>query len=78
MVKTPETEPAWFPWMEFVMRSNVVHSETSAPGVYSHDGLRALHEAAADVEEGLEFWKTIAGNIPSQRRVSREFLNRQG
>jgi hypothetical protein len=64
--------------MEFIMRSDAVHSETSAPGVCSHDGLQALHEAAADVEEGLEFWKTIAGNIPSKRRASREFLNRQG
>jgi hypothetical protein len=64
--------------MEFIMRSDVVYSETSAPGVGSHDGLRALHEAAADVEEGLEFWKTIAGNTRPQRRVSREFLNRQG
>jgi hypothetical protein len=35
-------------------------------------------DAAADVEEGLEFWKTIAGKVPSKRRVSREFLNRQG
>jgi hypothetical protein len=37
-----------------------------------------MHDAAADVEEGLEFWKTIAGNIPSRRRSSREFLNRKG
>jgi hypothetical protein len=36
-------------------------------------------DAAADVDEGLEFWKAIAGkNLPSRRRVSREFLNRQG
>ena len=75
MVKTYETEPAGFPYMEFIMRSDVVHSEFSAPG---EDKLRALHEAAADVEEGLEFWRTIAGNIPSQHRASREYLNRQG
>lgn len=65
----------------------MVHSETPAGhalgGLYSRDSgrlpmLRAIHEAAADVEEGLEFWKTIAGKFPSQRRVSREFLNRQG
>ena len=35
-------------------------------------------DAAADVDEGLEFWKTIVGTIPAKHRVSREFLNRQG
>ena len=39
---------------------------------------RMIYEAAVDVEEGLEFWKTIAGNIPPRHRASREFLNRQG
>ena len=72
------------------MRSNVVHSEASArdalEGLLSQDGgtlpmLRVIHEAAADVEKSLKFWKKIVGKIPSQRRVSRvsrEFLNRQG
>ena len=50
---------------------------------YSHDGGRfpiekVIHDAAADVEEGLEFWKTIAKNSRTQRHASREFLNRQG
>ena len=75
MVKAQETDPAGFPCMEFIMQSDVIHSEFSAP---ADDKLKALHEAAADVEEGLEFWKTIAGTIPSKRRASREFLNRQG
>lgn len=69
------------------MRSNVVHSEASAraapEGLFRLDGgrrpmLRLIREAAADVEEGLQFWKTIVGKIPSRHRVSREFLNRQG
>jgi hypothetical protein len=69
------------------MRSDTVHSQASTgnaqEGLFSQDGIRlpaqrVMHEAAADVEEGLEFWKTIAGNIPSRRRHSREFLNRKG
>jgi hypothetical protein len=51
----------------------MLHSESERLPVH-----RVIHEAAADVEEGVEFWKTIAGNIPPQHRVSREFLNRQG
>ena len=39
---------------------------------------KVIHDAAADVEEGLEFWKTIAGNIAPEHHASREFLNRQG
>ena len=69
------------------MRSDMVHSEASArdalEGQFSQDGgrlpmLRVIHEAAADVEKSLEFWKKIVKKIPSQHRVSREFLNRQG
>ena len=69
------------------MRSNVVHSESSAKdalaGLYSQDGgrfpmLRAIHAAEADVEKSLKFWKKIVGKIPLHHRVSREFLNRQG
>lgn len=69
------------------MRSNLVHSEVSASGalagLLSQDGgrlpmLRVFHEAAADVEKSLKFWKKIVGKIPSQHRPSREFLNRQG
>ncbi|HUQ36795.1 MAG TPA: hypothetical protein VM144_10520 [Aestuariivirga sp.] len=69
------------------MRIDLVHSDASPTdaldGLFSHNGgrlplQRVLHEAAADVEEGLEFWKTIAGKIPPRRRVSREYLNRNG
>lgn len=68
------------------MTSDVFEPEISArdalEGKYSHDGGRlpvekVIHEAVADVEEGLEFWKTIAGNSAAQH-ASREFLNRQG
>ena len=61
------------------MTSDIFEPEISArdalEGKYSHD---VIHEAAADVEEGLEFWKTIAGKSAAQRHASREFLNRQG
>ena len=69
------------------MRSDMVYSEASArdalEGLFSQDGgrlpvQRVFHEAAADVEQGLEFWKAIAGNVPPQHRISREFLNRRG
>jgi len=68
------------------MRSHIV-SETSArdalDGLFSGDGgripaRRLIYEAAADVEEGLKFWKTISGKISPRQRVSREFLNRRG
>ena len=39
---------------------------------------RVLHDAVADVKEGVEFWKTLGGNSQLKRRVSREFLNRDG
>ena len=57
------------------MRSDMSYSEADGARLPAQ---RVMHEAIADVEEGLEFWKTIAGNVPSQHRVSREFLNRQG
>jgi hypothetical protein len=69
------------------MASDIFEPENSArdalEGKYSHDGGRlpvekVIHDAVADVEEGLEFWKTIAGNSDAQRHASREFLNRQG
>ena len=61
------------------MRSDTVHSETPArDALEAFPVQRVMHDAAADVEEGLEFWKAIAGKVPSKRRVSREFLNRQG
>ena len=55
-------------------------------GTYSHDGSRlpvvsvdkAFHDAFADVEDGVEFWKTLAGSNTSKRRASPEFLNRNG
>jgi hypothetical protein len=67
--------------------TDLLEPETSArdvlEGKYSHDGGRlpaqkVIHDAVADVEEGLEFWKTIAGNNGAQRHASREFLSRQG
>jgi hypothetical protein len=62
------------------MRSEMVHSETPAkdPNGARLPARRLIYEAIADVEEGLEFWETIAGKISPQHRVSREFLNRQG
>jgi hypothetical protein len=69
------------------MRTHLAHSEASArnalEGLLSQDGgrlpmLRVFHEAAADVERSLKFWKKIVRKIPSQHRLSREFLNRQG
>ena len=62
------------------MTSDIIELEISArdalEGKYSHDGGRlpvekVIHEAVADVEEGLEFWKTIAGNSRAQRHASR-------
>lgn len=69
------------------MKIDTIHPKVPASealgGIFSQNRGRLpvqqmIHEAAADVEEGLEFWKTIAGNIPPRHRVSREFLNRQG
>ena len=69
------------------MQDDMVHSEAPAQdaleGLFSQNGVRlpvqqVIHQAAVDVEEGLEFWRTIAGNIPPRQPVSREFLNRQG
>jgi hypothetical protein len=39
---------------------------------------RMLHDALVDVEEGVEFWKTLAGSRRRKRRASPEFLNRSG
>jgi hypothetical protein len=67
------------------MRTDTIGSKASPRGAlvgkYSHDGSRlmaekVMHDAVADVAEGLAFWKTIAGKSTSQRRASREFLNR--
>ena len=67
------------------MRTDIMESGISPldalVGNYGHDGGRlpvekVMHDAVADVEEGLAFWKTIAGKSASQRRASREFLNR--
>jgi hypothetical protein len=69
------------------MTSDIIEPEISTrdalEGKYSHDAGRlpaqkVIHEAVADVEEGLEFWKTIVGNSAAQHHASREFLNRQG
>ena len=35
-------------------------------------------EAIADIEVGIEFWKTIAGNRRAKGGISLEFLNRGG
>jgi hypothetical protein len=45
------------------------------------DGLpvnRMLHDAIADVEDGVEFWKTLRRSSRAKRRASPEFLNRVG
>jgi hypothetical protein len=60
-----------------------VSARNALDSKYSHYGGRLpvdkiIDDAVADVEEGLEFWKTIARNSRSQRHASREFLNRQG
>jgi len=69
------------------MRVAMVHSGASArdalAGLLSRDNgrlplPRAIHEAAADVEKSLKFWKKIVKKIPSRHRVSREFLDRHG
>ena len=66
------------------MKIEIIHSEASARHVLPRlfngrlSAERVMHEAAADVEEGLEFWKTIAGTVLPHHHVSREFLNRQG
>lgn len=39
---------------------------------------RVFHDAAADIREGIEFWKTLGRGRRSKRQVSREFLNRNG
>ena len=39
---------------------------------------RLLHDASADVREGIEFWKTLAGGRRAKSRASREFLNHNG
>ena len=57
------------------MRSDMVHPEADSGSLSVQ---QVIYEAAADVEEGLEFWKTIVGNIPSKHRVSRKVLNHQG
>ena len=52
-------------------------------GKYKHGGNnllagRMIHYAIADVEDGVKFWKTIAGSCNSKRGFSHEFLNRRG
>jgi hypothetical protein len=39
---------------------------------------RVFHEAFADVEDGVEFWKTLGENHRAKRGSSPEFLNRNG
>jgi hypothetical protein len=39
---------------------------------------RVLHDAIVDVEEGVEFWKTLGKYRHAKRRASPEFLNRNG
>ena len=39
---------------------------------------KVLHDAFVDVEDGVEFWKTLAGSRHAKRRASPEFLNRNG
>jgi hypothetical protein len=39
---------------------------------------RMLHDAIVDVEDGVEFWKTLAGSRRAKGGHSPEFLNRNG
>ena len=39
---------------------------------------RMLHDALADVEDGVEFWKTLGKYRHAKRGHSPEFLNRNG
>jgi hypothetical protein len=39
---------------------------------------RMLLAAFADIEDGVEFWETIAGHRDPEHGVSREYLNRSG
>jgi hypothetical protein len=71
----------------------VIQAKGSKPGMkaafYPRDGrfpwggdrLSAnaiINDAFADIEAGVEFWKTIATNRHSKRGRSSEFLNRGG
>ena len=39
---------------------------------------KMLHDAIVDVEDGVEFWKTLAGSCRAKGGHSSEFLNRNG
>jgi hypothetical protein len=39
---------------------------------------KVLHDAIVDVEDGVEFWKTLAGSRRAKGGHSPEFLNRNG
>lgn len=39
---------------------------------------RMLHDAIVDVEDGVEFWKTLGKYRHGKRGSSSEFLNRNG
>jgi hypothetical protein len=39
---------------------------------------KVLHDAIVDVEDGVEFWKTLGGRSRAKHRASPEFLNRNG
>ena len=39
---------------------------------------RMLHDAIVDVEDGVEFWKTLGKYRHAKRGSSPEFLNRNG
>ena len=39
---------------------------------------KMLHDAIADVEDGVEFWKTLGKYHHGKRGSSPEFLNRNG
>ena len=48
----------------------VVPDEMFKPFRESFSVDRRLHDALADVEEGIEFWKTLAGSSQANRRRS--------
>ena len=39
---------------------------------------KMLHDAVLDVEDGVEFWKTLSGSRRAKGGHSSEFLNRNG
>jgi len=67
------------------MRTNTLRADSyprgKRGGKHSPDSAtlaveKLLHDAAADVEKGREFWIGLAGSSAALHRASREVLNR--